>query len=225
MTPEATLGFGQIVADGAEDFILETVDALMAITESTHKVFNAMSPNWVFPKVFDDEHTILGATKSNPWFADYPISQYHQTVFVHAPPGTVIEGGVIGRNTFIILSCTLIAAILALKTGLKAAALMGTVYNYFFGVKALVKSNAEAIDGLYDVINDAMDLEPEKQGTVSASEDKILQNQEVLKYILRNADEDISGVIKALVHDNRQYLVDLEWDLDAPELVTTPSDD
>jgi hypothetical protein len=224
LTPESQAAFARHLKEGVSDFIGELIGSLYAVQDVTYNLRNALSPNWEFPKIFDDTLDLFGAVDPDPWIDDYPVDQYDGTVFESAPAGTVIEGPVIARNTANIVLISFIGVILTWKTGLKMARVMAFVYDWFFGTKAQVLRNQEMLDELYDLLNDALDLDRDASQFSEKDLTEVLNNQENIQRILKNADTDITGVIKALLHDRREYLVDVDWDVDVVELVTqTPT--
>jgi hypothetical protein len=225
LTDEAKLLSGAALDDFLDDFIEETIDVISIIPEILATLVDGLSPDWDVPGVFDDTMAIPpGGTNPLRTFHDYPLyvaGEYdYRAYFTNNQQS--IDGDVIGRNTFLFI-LAIIGVFLFAKTGArKASVIFAVIMNKFFGVKARINQLDDKVDTLLQYAENAPTLDNQE---ISSDLGEIIRNQfEVIKTMLGNADEELTGFISAVANDRSSELVSKDWDDGVIDVLADPVD-
>lgn len=226
LTDEAKLLSGAALDDFLDDFIGETIDVLSLIPELLSMLVDGLSPDWQVPGVFDDDMAIPpGGTNPMKTFHDFPLyvaGEYdYRSYFTDNQQ--VIKGDVIGRNTFLFI-LVVIAIFFFAKTGArKASVLFAMIMNKFFGVKARINQLDDKVDTLLQYAENTVPMDNQETSTDLG---EIIKNQfAVIKTMLSNADDELTGFINAVQNDRSSDLVSKDWDDGVIDVLAEPEED
>ena len=217
LTDEAKLLSATALDDFIDEFMEETIDVLRLIPEILHVLIDALSPDWDVPGVFDDDMAIPPGTGTNPnkWFHDYPLIKFENQAIVYDYTSyfensqTSIDGAAIGRNTFMFIVCVLGVFFFARTGARKASVVFALIMNKFFGINARISQVEDKVDTLLEYAETVDDYVPTESN--EGLEEAMLNQFEVLKIMLQNADEEMSSLIQALRTDRQRDLKSIEW--------------
>lgn len=230
VAPEFDVLASAAIGDTIEFIFDELIDVLVYLPEALATIIDGLSSSWPLPGVFDDSLAIphpltkdsngdwTVQANSARWFNDVDVSAYAPPNVPSAllvddstnPPTAVtsVPGDTVGRNAFLGSSAIIAAAIVALFGVKQAGLLIGKVYVYFFGISAKVGKLDDKVDSIIALLEQPDFIDQTESGQPS---DVVLEQLDVIKHVLRNADGELSGLITGLLTNRRAPVNNVDW--------------
>lgn len=227
----AATAVGDLVADVFE----EVIDLLIYLPEAIHTIVDGFSSSWPVPGVFDDSISIPhdltqysnGEWTTSPslWFHDVDVSAYAPPNVPSAllvdtsvdPPTAVtsVPGDAVGRTAFLAVLGIVTVAIVSFLGVKKASSLLGILYGKLFGIKASINKLDDKVDSVLALLEQP--AYPDSANESGKTDESVMEQFDVLKSILMNADHELTGLIKGILQNRRGPIQDIEWTTDVPD--------
>lgn len=213
------------------DFLFdEVIDLLIYLPEGIATILDGLSSSWPVPGIFDDSIAIphpLTKDSNGDWTTQTPAQRWFNDVDVsaYAPPNvpqpllldystnppsavTSVPGDLVGRNSFLGTIGFVLAALVGYVGVRKSSALVAKVYAAFFGLNAKLGGIEDKVDAILATLDLPSNVQETESGQPS---DVVLEQFDVIKHILRNADSELSGLITGLLTNKRHYVSNEDW--------------